>query len=60
MHEEHIGMSAQLRVADTHFDAKPIVSMREIHKCYGNTKILNGVSLDIMKGAAICLIGPSG
>lgn len=60
MHEGHIGMSAQLRVADTHSDPKPIVSMRNIHKSYGQTKVLNGISLDITKGEAICLIGPSG
>ncbi len=39
---------------------KPLVSIRDVHKSFGDLKVLQGVSLDIMKGEVICIIGPSG
>lgn len=38
----------------------PMVSIRNVHKSFGALKVLNGVSLDVMKGDVICIIGPSG
>ena len=38
----------------------PIVSIREVHKSFGELEVLKGVSLDVMKGEVICIIGPSG
>ncbi len=38
----------------------PMVSIRDVHKSFGALKVLNGVSLDVMKGDVICIIGPSG
>jgi len=38
----------------------PMVSIRNIHKSFGNLEVLKGVSLDVMKGDVICIIGPSG
>ncbi|MGJ8610268.1 MAG: amino acid ABC transporter ATP-binding protein [Octadecabacter sp.] len=38
----------------------PMVSIRDVHKSFGTLKVLNGVSLDVMKGDVICIIGPSG
>ena len=38
----------------------PIVSIKEVHKSFGNLKVLKGVSMDVMKGEVICIIGPSG
>ena len=38
----------------------PMVSIRDVHKSFGDVKVLNGVSLDVMKGDVICIIGPSG
>lgn len=38
----------------------PMVSIRDVHKSFGELKVLNGVSLDVMKGDVICIIGPSG
>lgn len=38
----------------------PMVSIRDIHKSFGSLKVLNGVSLDVMKGDVVCIIGPSG
>ena len=39
---------------------QPLVSIRDVHKSFGDLKVLKGVSLDIMKGEVICIIGPSG
>ena len=39
---------------------KPIVSLKDVHKSFGNLEVLKGVSLDVMKGEVICIIGPSG
>lgn len=38
----------------------PMVSIKNVHKSFGDLKVLNGVSLDVMKGDVICIIGPSG
>jgi len=39
---------------------QPIVSIRDLHKAFGDLEVLKGVSLDVMKGEVICIIGPSG
>ena len=39
---------------------QPIVSIKDVHKSFGDLKVLKGVSLDVMKGEVICVIGPSG
>lgn len=39
---------------------QPIVSIRDIHKSFGDLEVLKGVSLEVMKGEVICIIGPSG
>lgn len=39
---------------------QPMVSVRDVHKSFGKTEVLKGVSLDVMKGEVICIIGPSG
>lgn len=39
---------------------QPMVSIRDVHKSFGNLEVLKGVSLDVMKGEVICIIGPSG
>ena len=38
----------------------PIVSLMDVHKSFGALEVLKGVSLDVMKGEVICIIGPSG
>lgn len=40
--------------------SEPMVSIKDVHKSFGDLKVLNGVSLDVMKGDVICIIGPSG
>ncbi|UCH42059.1 MAG: amino acid ABC transporter ATP-binding protein [Gammaproteobacteria bacterium] len=37
-----------------------MVSIRDVHKSFGDLEVLKGVSLDVMKGEVICIIGPSG
>ncbi|NJK34394.1 MAG: ATP-binding cassette domain-containing protein [Oscillatoriales cyanobacterium SM2_2_1] len=38
----------------------PLVALREVHKQFGHSVILNGVSLEIFAGEAVAVIGPSG
>ena len=39
---------------------QPIVSIKDVYKSFGPLEVLKGVSLDVMKGEVICVIGPSG
>ena len=39
---------------------QPIVSLTNVQKAFGVVEVLKGVSMDIMKGEVICIIGPSG
>ena len=39
---------------------RPIVSLKDVHKSFGDLEVLKGVSFDVMKGEVICIIGPSG
>jgi polar amino acid transport system ATP-binding protein len=39
---------------------QPMVSIKNVHKAFGDLEVLKGVSFDIMKGEVICIIGPSG
>ena len=41
-------------------DEQPIVSIKDVYKSFGSLEVLKGVSMDIMKGEVICIIGPSG
>ena len=41
-------------------EKEPIVSIRDVHKYFGELQVLKGVSLDVMKGEVVCIIGPSG
>jgi polar amino acid transport system ATP-binding protein len=36
------------------------VRLSDVHKSFGVTEVLRGISLDVSKGAAVCVIGPSG
>jgi polar amino acid transport system ATP-binding protein len=38
----------------------PIVAIHEVHKAFGDVEVLKGVSMDVPKGAVVCIIGPSG
>lgn len=41
-------------------EAQPIVSIKDVHKSFGALEVLKGISMDVMKGEVICIIGPSG
>lgn len=46
--------------AQTWTDDQPIVSIKDVHKSFGDLEVLKGISMDVMKGEVICIIGPSG
>ena len=39
---------------------QPIVSLKDVHKSFGTLEVLKGISMDVMKGEVVCIIGPSG
>ena len=39
---------------------QPLVEARDIHKTFGKLEVSKGISLNVMKGEVICVIGPSG
>jgi len=39
---------------------QPIVAIKDVYKSFGDLEVLKGVTLDVMKGEVICIIGPSG
>ena len=39
---------------------RPIVSLKDVHKSFGALEVLKGISMDVMKGEVVCIIGPSG
>src|SRR5680860_1476732 len=39
---------------------QPIVSLKDVRKSFGTVEVLSGITLDVMKGEVICIIGPSG
>src|SRR5262252_11037452 len=40
--------------------AQPLIRMRDVHKKFGAATVIDGISVDVMKGEVICIIGPSG
>lgn len=46
--------------AQTWTDDQPIVSIKNVHKSFGELEVLKGISMDVMKGEVVCIIGPSG
>src|SRR5262245_10733783 len=39
---------------------QPLIRMRDVHKKFGAATVIDGISIDVMKGEVICIIGPSG
>lgn len=40
--------------------ATSLIELDNIHKSFGKTEVLKGISLQVNKGEAVCIIGPSG
>ena len=41
-------------------ESQPMVSIKDVHKSFGDLEVLKGVSFDVKKREVICIIGPSG
>jgi polar amino acid transport system ATP-binding protein len=41
-------------------DPTPIVRLQDVHKSFGNTEVLKGISFDVHRGEAVCILGASG
>ena len=39
---------------------QPLVRLADVHKAFGGLAVLKGISMDVMQGEVICIIGPSG
>jgi polar amino acid transport system ATP-binding protein len=39
---------------------QPLISIKDVYKSFGELEVLKGISLDVMQGEVICIIGPSG
>ncbi|MFM0856156.1 amino acid ABC transporter ATP-binding protein [Streptococcus suis] len=37
-----------------------IISIKDLHKCFGKNEVLKGIDLDIQQGQVVVIIGPSG
>ena len=40
--------------------AEPMISLRDLHVCYGDREILHGISFDVMRGETLVILGGSG
>jgi len=38
----------------------PVISIRGLHKSFGDLEVLRGIDIDIQVGEVVCVIGPSG
>ena len=39
---------------------EPILRLEDVHKSFGNLKVLQGVDLTVERGEVVCVLGPSG
>jgi polar amino acid transport system ATP-binding protein len=40
--------------------AEPMVKLENVHKSFGELKVLKGIDLEVAKGEVVCILGPSG
>ena len=40
--------------------AQPLVRIRDVHKSFGPNEVLKGITLDVMPGEVVVILGPSG
>ena len=56
-----VGSSASVSVSPLSEEGEaPLIELVNVHKSFGSKQVLRGVSLKVMKGEAIGVIGPSG
>ena len=48
------------KAVETTTDATPMVSVRGVHKFFGDLHVLRGIDLDIAPGEVCVILGPSG
>jgi polar amino acid transport system ATP-binding protein len=53
-------VSANANPASAWTPDQPMVRLAGVQKSYGDLEVLKGVSLSVMKGEVVCIIGPSG
>lgn len=41
-------------------DEKPVLYAHNVHKSFGSVEVLKGISLEVLRGEVVCLIGASG
>jgi polar amino acid transport system ATP-binding protein len=41
-------------------NTQPLIRVQNLHKAFGDIKVLNGIDMDIQKGDVVVVIGPSG
>jgi polar amino acid transport system ATP-binding protein len=39
---------------------QPLVRLADVHKTFRDAEVLKGITMDVMKGEVVCIIGPSG
>jgi polar amino acid transport system ATP-binding protein len=39
---------------------QPLIALTDVHKSFGKTEVLKGITFGVAKGEVICVIGPSG
>lgn len=39
---------------------QPMISAKDVHKSFGDLEVLKGITMDVMQGDCVCIIGPSG
>lgn len=40
--------------------AEPVLSLRKLHKRFGELEVLKGIDLEVQRGEVVCILGPSG
>ena len=45
---------------DNQMQNVPILSVKNLHKNFGQLEVLKGVTIDVKKGDVVAVIGPSG
>jgi polar amino acid transport system ATP-binding protein len=60
MHLSNNSMASKAGAQPSRSSQLPIVSLRDVHKSFGDIEVLKGISFDVRKGEVVCIIGPSG